>query len=271
MPRLQTCPACSRPSDVAGLTPGTPIRCPCSHTFPVGRPRRTEPGRTCGHCGAPVPPDARACTHCGTTLGDCLCPVCHVRNPRGASFCVGCGNTLTAQHRKALTAETACPRCGGELSLRLVDGVGELVECAACTGLWMEPEDFDRACARAAAGSRGGASPPRPAEGPLAYVPCLRCGDLMVRRQFQWSGRRAGVVVDVCGDHGVWLDADELEQVTAFVRAVGTDPGFQPSPTRRPGLPTAGRDTGPLPALPARRKGFFDVLLDVLDDFLTGT
>jgi hypothetical protein len=40
----------------------------------------------------------------------------------------------------------------------------------------------------------------------------------MQRRNF---GKRSGVIVDVCGKHGVWLDADELEAVAAFIERGG--------------------------------------------------
>ena len=40
----------------------------------------------------------------------------------------------------------------------------------------------------------------------------------MNRRNF---GRTSGVIVDCCGAHGTWFDADELERVGKFVAAGG--------------------------------------------------
>jgi hypothetical protein len=40
----------------------------------------------------------------------------------------------------------------------------------------------------------------------------------MVRKNF---GHTSGVIVDWCGAHGTWFDADELERVAAFVAAGG--------------------------------------------------
>ena len=34
-------------------------------------------------------------------------------------------------------------------------------------------------------------------------------------------GKRSGVIVDWCGAHGTWLDADELEQIAAFIAGGG--------------------------------------------------
>jgi hypothetical protein len=44
----------------------------------------------------------------------------------------------------------------------------------------------------------------------------------MLRRNFR---RSSGVILDVCAEHGSWLDADELEQITGFILS-----GGQPSP-----------------------------------------
>jgi len=54
---------------------------------------------------------------------------------------------------------------------------------------------------------------------PVKYIPCLACGQLMVRRQFRRGTRMSGVIVDSCRDHGVWLDHDELERIVAFLQA----------------------------------------------------
>jgi hypothetical protein len=37
-------------------------------------------------------------------------------------------------------------------------------------------------------------------------------------------GKRSGVVVDACRDHGTWFDAGELAAVLDFVRAGGIEP-----------------------------------------------
>ena len=43
---------------------------------------------------------------------------------------------------------------------------------------------------------------------------CVRCGKLMNRKMFK---KISGVVIDVCRDHGVWLDEGELAQIRSFI------------------------------------------------------
>jgi Zn-finger nucleic acid-binding protein len=54
----------------------------------------------------------------------------------------------------------------------------------------------------------------------VRYVPCPDCGKLMNRVNF---GRRSGIVVDACAQHGTWFDADELRRVVEFVRDGGLE------------------------------------------------
>ena len=55
---------------------------------------------------------------------------------------------------------------------------------------------------------------PLKSPGPAGYIPCVRCGKLMNRKNF---GRISGVIVDECGAHGVWLDAGEMERIRQFI------------------------------------------------------
>lgn len=52
------------------------------------------------------------------------------------------------------------------------------------------------------------------------YVPCPVCRKLMNRRAF---GRVSGIVLDLCGDHGVWFDRGELRGVLDFVLLGGLE------------------------------------------------
>lgn len=255
MTRLQGCPDCARPYDVEGLEALTPLRCLCGTLFRVGAGPRTERARVCGHCGAPAGADARECMHCSAGLEAALCPSCFSRSPRGARHCSACGLALTCRGLRPLPEEAACPRCRGELGLRILDGADALVECTACGGLWIEPDEFDRLCRRADDRSESVLESASGGPGPVPYVPCVGCGELMVRRQFAWRGRRAPVVLDFCRDHGVWLDGDELARVVSFVRRSAD--GEEPTP----GLPpevfatTSPRSAGPV--------GFFGGLLEL--------
>ena len=59
---------------------------------------------------------------------------------------------------------------------------------------------------------------PRASQTDWRYRPCPSCGTLMNRTL---HGKRSGVVVDRCRDHGLWLDAGELRQLLEWARAGG--------------------------------------------------
>jgi Zn-finger nucleic acid-binding protein len=108
------------------------------------------------------------------------------------------------------------------LQAAVVGGV-PLDECAGCGGLWIQAEAFNRICndreAQAAAIAM---------QLPLAvsqddrvrYVKCPRCSQLMTRKSYAY---RSGVVVDICREHGIWFDRDELRRIVEFIRAGGLE------------------------------------------------
>jgi Zn-finger nucleic acid-binding protein len=52
----------------------------------------------------------------------------------------------------------------------------------------------------------------------VVYLKCPACGKLMHRRNF---ARASGVIIDECKEDGIWLDADELGKIAAFVSSGG--------------------------------------------------
>jgi Zn-finger nucleic acid-binding protein len=52
----------------------------------------------------------------------------------------------------------------------------------------------------------------------VVYLKCPACGKLMHRRNF---ARASGVIIDECKEDGIWLDADELGKIAAFVASGG--------------------------------------------------
>jgi hypothetical protein len=52
----------------------------------------------------------------------------------------------------------------------------------------------------------------------VQYRKCPACKGHMSRKNF---GKRSGVIVDWCSRDGTWLDADELEQIAAFIMKGG--------------------------------------------------
>lgn len=189
-------------------------------------------GRTlhCSSCGAPFANASRFCAHCGseTTLEerrlDTLCAHCGARAASDASFCIQCGRALVRQETKLGAEGAGCPRCGAPLRERALAAVS-VVECGSCGGLWLAPAVFDRFCEDAnvsASATRELAQGALPRqvldEKKVLYLPCPRCKDRMVRKNF---GGASGVILDVCRRDGIWLDHGELERVLAFVRAGG--------------------------------------------------
>ena len=54
----------------------------------------------------------------------------------------------------------------------------------------------------------------------VQYRPCPDCHQRMNRVNY---ARHSGVVLDVCKEHGLWFDKDELRRVLAFISAGGLD------------------------------------------------
>jgi Zn-finger nucleic acid-binding protein len=107
-------------------------------------------------------------------------------------------------------------------ALRL--GATTVRECAACGGLWLDPESLQKLSdgreERAGVVSALAGRVPTATIPPdiIRYVPCPACERLMNRKNFAQS---SGVVLDVCAKHGVWLDRGELERVLGFVAGGG--------------------------------------------------
>ena len=178
---------------------------------------------------------ARACEYCGAevTLEErrlsSVCPQCFARAGIDARYCMECGTRIAPQALAALPGRAACPRCQAELRSRAV-GAASVAECAALRrpvalrgalrarlrGGRRRRRGRARPLERAAAAAAGRGS----GQNELRYLPCVECGDLMKRRNYA-SG--SGMIIDVCRNHGVWLDHAELEKVLTFVRGGGLD------------------------------------------------
>ena len=180
----------------------------------------------CSACGASVPADAPQCPYCKAQLATVACPGCFALVPLTATHCPACGAAIRS--RESGTPDGApCPACAKPLGRARV---GELAvqECLACGGLWLEREAFEGlAASREGQGGVLGALPGQTpkvgsSEGLAAvqYRPCPRCAQRMNRVNY---AKRSGVVLDVCKDHGLWFDRDELRRVLVFIQEGGLD------------------------------------------------
>lgn len=231
MRTFQACPSCGRQYDVTCCATGERLRCLCGKPFGVQHPEPRAPrALRCSNCGGALRDAARSCDYCSAEITleerrlDALCPGCGARMASDARFCMECGIEILPQALAPLREAASCPRCCGALRVRAWTGA-QAIECSACGGLWLEPGSFERLCQRAEAreqaleslGAAG--APARSIDASVVrYLPCVRCGQPMNRRNF---GQSSGILLDVCREHGLWLDHGELQRALAFAQAGG--------------------------------------------------
>jgi Zn-finger nucleic acid-binding protein len=177
------------------------------------------PALRCPSCGANAREGDRACAHCGSLLSTRRCIACFALSPRDAEKCVRCGALLPAE--SLAPAAGSCPDCRTALVARRA-GVAGFSECARCGGLFLTRASFDAvvrdAETRARARALDEAPAPAAPEKGFHYRPCPVCRKFMNRSNF---GGGSGVIVDVCGPHGAFLDRGELTRIVDFVEKGG--------------------------------------------------
>jgi Zn-finger nucleic acid-binding protein len=260
MRHLIVCGRCRRQLDAGDRAAGELVPCPCGEMVAVPPLAAHDSAVVrCSACGAPRQGDEAECRYCGSSFTvherdiDTICPVCMARVSGGARFCDHCGSPILADQAAAAATILRCPACEPRQPLRSRQFGGEPVavsECVLCGGLWTERKVFEVLLVRARHGQLGGAAvaiagerPERPAAtagagagagtgagaragartgmgGGHLYRPCAVCGALMNRQNY---GRKSGVILDICGTHGIWFDLDELPRVLAWVQGGGEE------------------------------------------------
>ncbi len=236
MKLLVACPECHRTYDATGMAPGTRFRCRCGQVVPVQVPQGHQAAVVrCSSCGGPRQQQEARCSYCGAAFTvheqrlDAVCPHCLACVSGSAQFCHACGERLLVEETLGEPSEYGCPVCGPEAQLRsrrFGQQKVSALECPRCAGLWLSHEALDhlvkQAAKQAPAEAAGTAKPvgdlTAPQPGPR-YRKCIVCQGIMPRKQY---GRRSGVIVDVCGQHGVWFDFEELHKVLQWIRSGGT-------------------------------------------------
>lgn len=149
---------------------------------------------TCPHCGNKVNFKSTICPHCG---GRRPSPVEKRRSP-------------------------VCPRCHVSLTHYAYRN-RDLDMCSHCGGVWLDRGEFTD-LTRESDVYQNQAAPKGHVRGPIRdsiqYIPCVRCGTLMNRKNF---ARISGVIIDECRPHGVWLDGGELERIRTFIADGGLE------------------------------------------------
>jgi Zn-finger nucleic acid-binding protein len=147
------------------------------------------------------------------------CSYCGMKHNSLMHECPFCGGQRAAEK---FHETPVCPRCNSTLTLYTYRD-NTLDICPECLGLWLDISEFNRLTSERDVYSDDSIPyefqrEPFPEEN--GYLPCARCGKLMVRKNFQAI---SGVLIDICGRHGVWLDAGELDQIRCFIANGGLE------------------------------------------------
>jgi len=160
--------------------------------------------------------ETKTCYHCGKSINAALmiCPFCggHIKD-------------------KAEDIPPSCPRCKKSLvtytqspPLQDENSNAHYELCPDCGGLWLDRGKFRRATRESDVYREESLIineyVKKPPQDTVTYVPCVRCGKIMNRKNF---ARISGVIIDECGNHGVWLDAGELEKIRHFIADGGLE------------------------------------------------
>lgn len=177
----------------------------------------------CPNCGAGVASDSALCEFCKTRLKTVACTSCLGLMFVGSQFCQHCG-AIAAPVVELDEREGDCPRCRAALQAMKV-GNTVLRGCWKCNGMWLDVASFEGICAdresqSAVLGFLDNRTIKPEFKTKVSYVPCPDCGQLMNRNNF---ARASGVIVDMCKQHGVWFDADELPAIIEFIRKGGIE------------------------------------------------
>ncbi len=228
--RLVACSNCHTQYDVTHVDAKT-IPCRCGQAIENAPLQALDAIiARCGSCGAGVQSDALSCHYCGSEIlrdpgeHSLICPACFARSAEDSRFCTACGVGFRPEQVRIDGHELPCPTCSALMPARQIGGIG-LNECLSCNGLWAPAESFDLLLGRAIEARQHASLPelhllkPRvsgsnPARQDVQYRKCPVCDAYMHRTNYR---KKSGVILDTCSEHGVWLDADELEQVAGFI------------------------------------------------------
>ncbi|MEM7248022.1 MAG: zf-TFIIB domain-containing protein [Acidobacteriota bacterium] len=194
---------------------------------------------TCTACGAPI--DGTSCGYCGETV---VPPVPTAVPGTPASAADACGGP--------------CPRCDGTtLQARKFNGL-TFASCHGCKGIWVGREQLEdllqRQAEKGGKTSKGNTSAQSAFSSKVEYLRCPACRGLMNRENFR---KVSGVIIDVCKDHGVWLDGGELQALQRFA----AEGGFEKAAASRAHDTRQPAEPPPLPR--AMAVGHHDLRTDV--------
>ncbi|HKO92026.1 MAG TPA: zf-TFIIB domain-containing protein [Polyangiaceae bacterium] len=111
-----------------------------------------------------------------------------------------------------MSTKMSCPHCKVELQTMTTNGA---LSCSQCGGGFCSREALVKLLSQVEISPPAGvyARASLSLSGPVRYIACPVCSELMLRRNF---GETSGVVIDVCTPHGVWFDRGELGKILEF-------------------------------------------------------
>lgn len=127
--------------------------------------------------------------------------------------------------RSSRTSRLACPRCSRTMTQLTFDDGLVVDACQTCGGAWYDRGELERALQLLDRKAVGESIFRRVQkflieEKEVRYLRCPHCGQLMSRQNY---AKCSGVIVDRCPEHGVWLDAGELEKIHRFLNSGGAE------------------------------------------------
>ena len=168
----------------------------------------------CPSCAAPIPVHGVVCTYCGQRIDVDL---------------QGSGQSSADSDGE----DFRCPDCDTTLQPLLVGSDSDVhietfnvCRCSSCLGIFVQRETLDLFLKTTVLQPsevnyqllNNLEESNRSMSKGWKYRPCPACRTLMNRKL---HGKRSGVIVDSCRDHGIWLDAGELRQLMEWTRAGG--------------------------------------------------
>ena len=223
------CEACGRQYSNDGSL--AHFHCLCGETITVTKPKsHTSTLIRCSGCGASREAKEEICSFCKShfTLHekdlDTVCPKCFTRNTRKANFCHSCGHSLKSAVIVKKVSKRSCPVCDNSFlnHRKLGEKKLNILECDLCAGFWIDHSSFHEIEDSALEDGKKKSAPfggvlknkMQPQKGPY-YRKCPECSDFMSRRNY---GRESAVIIDICSDHGIWLDDKELGKIVSWIK-----------------------------------------------------
>lgn len=189
---------------------------------------RTTFCRSCGNevpAGRPCPVCEESRTRMKELPAAVLCPRCGnmVEDPRQCPICAA--GRGTGKH--TAPSVPACPRCEDPLESQDWDGVAVLL-CPTCQGVLFPLGGLEKTFDKLREASEEAKLPEvlrefkdryqRKLAAAVRYKHCPVCTALMTRRNYMGV---SGVIVDVCGKHGTWVDQAAFGDLAAFISRGG--------------------------------------------------